>query len=82
MNERIEFEKQATGWKINAQREEQKRALECIRDLVNGRLKEFEAGGRLYETQTITAYALRLEKASLQLEGLSERMQMLELLQK
>lgn len=82
MNERIEFEKQSTGWKIDTQRGEQKEALENIRDLAERMLKDFENGLRLYEASSIIAYAQRLEKASLQLEGLNERMQMLEFLQK
>lgn len=82
MNERIEFAKRSTGWKIDAQRGEQKEALESIRDLAERMLKDLENGCSLYEAPSIMAYAQRLERASQQLEGLNERMQMLEFLQK
>ena len=82
MNEKIECAKQSTGWKIDTQREEQKEVLENIRDLAERMLKNLENGSSLYETSSIMAYAQRLERASQKLEGLNERMQMLEFLQK
>lgn len=82
MDIKIEAMKQTTECKIKAHREEQKQALESIMDMVESMLKDVENERTIYEVPSLIAYAQRLGKTSLQLEGLNERLQMLNLLQK